>query len=344
MKCFLLEQGYKPGSCLTQIKNGQKKACEVTLKRNGSQWSRLIKSAHLSRPEHNFSVYQSGCNHACLKCHSWEFTQKAAGRWLSADKIGSIAREYEKLVTVWEPRQRATMWHATDLCRSCGTCVVHNTRGLLCPGILEPEKVVLSPQGFGPARNIMAFTGGDLSCCVDFYCQAAEEIKKNCKNMWVLIESNGYGLTPQNLDRLKDSGVDAFWLDIKAYDEDIYKRLCGTANELILKAPAEIISRGFVLEVLTLFIPGWVEDDQIEKTAQLIAEVDDGIPMTILAFFPEYKLKDAKPPALDEMVRVFKSIKEIGLRNVRLGNCGVFARSSKDWEYLLQEAGKECIG
>jgi hypothetical protein len=55
-------------------------------------------------------------------------------------------------------------------------------------------------------------------------------------------------------------------------------------------------------------------------------------------------MKDAKPPTLEEMVRVFKSVKEIGLRNVKLGNCGVFAKRSKDWESLLQEVGKEGIG
>jgi pyruvate-formate lyase-activating enzyme len=344
MKCVLVEQGYKPGSCLTQIKKGKKLACRATLKRDGNQWSRLIKSGHLSRPEHYFSLYQSGCNHTCLKCHSWEFTQKAGGEWLSAKKIGLIAKEYEKLVTVWEPRERATTWHATDLCRSCGSCVIYNTRGLLCPDELTPEKIVISPQGLGPARNIMAFTGGDVTCCVDFYCQAVEEIKKNCKNMWVLIESNGYGLTPQNLDRLKDSGADSFWLDIKAYDEDIYKTLCGTTNEWVLKAPAEIISRGFALEILTLFIPGMVEDNQIKKIAHLIKEVDAEIPLTILAFFPEYKLKDTRAASLEEMVRAFKQVKEIGLRIVKLANCGVFAKNSKDWEYLLQEVGKEGIG
>ncbi len=87
-----------------------------------------------------------------------------------------------------------------------------------------------------------------------------------------------------------------------------------------------------------------MEDGQIGKTAQLIAGVDDGIPISILVFFPEYKMKEIRPPALDDMVRVFRIVKEMGLINVKLGNCGVFARSSKDWEYLLQEAGKEGIG
>ena len=49
MKCILVEQGYKPGSCLTQTEKGKKSACRASLKRDRTQWSRLIKSAHLSR-------------------------------------------------------------------------------------------------------------------------------------------------------------------------------------------------------------------------------------------------------------------------------------------------------
>jgi hypothetical protein len=33
----------------------------------------------------------------------------------------------------------------------------------------ETFSFVLSPQGFGPARNIVAFTGGDVMCCPEFY-------------------------------------------------------------------------------------------------------------------------------------------------------------------------------
>ncbi len=344
MKCPLVTQGYKPGSCLTRVNQESNRACEVTLKHEDQQWSRLVKSAHLSRPEHYYSIYQSGCNHSCLKCHSWEFSQEVDGSWLSSSEIGKIAESYEKIVTVWEPRERATMWHATDLCRSCGRCLIYGERGELCPGEMDRKDIVLSPQGIGPARNIMAFTGGDVSCSADFYCQAAAEIKAKTRNMWVLLESNGYGLTPQNLDRLKASGVDSFWLDIKAHDGEIYQKLCGTTNEWILKSPAAILKRGFVLEVLTLFIPGWVEDDQIEKIARMILDVDSEIPLTILAFFPAYKMKTVKPPTLSDLVRVYHRIKELGLKNVKLGNCGVAAKRPQDWEYLFTEIGKGGIG
>ncbi|MFQ6037253.1 MAG: hypothetical protein ACE5LV_01420 [Candidatus Aminicenantales bacterium] len=93
MECLLLKQGYKPGSCSTRIKNRSQKACEVTLKYEGNRWYRLVKSAHLSRPEHYFSIYQSGCNHSCLKCHSWEFSQAAEGNWVSTEEIGLLARK-----------------------------------------------------------------------------------------------------------------------------------------------------------------------------------------------------------------------------------------------------------
>jgi pyruvate-formate lyase-activating enzyme len=143
------------------------------------------------------------------------------------------------------------------------------------------------------------------------------------------------------LDR---AGLDAFWLDIKAYDPAVYRRLCGTSNKTVLKAPAEILSRGFTLEVLTLFIPGWVETDQISAIARLIADLDPEVPFTILAFFPTYQMQDTPPPTLDQMIEACESVCAVGLRQVRLGNCGVFARSSEQWELLVQRVGVERIG
>ncbi len=343
--CSMVRQGYAPGSCMVEMPDGTfKPACKGTLKKEGGVWHRLIKAAHLSRPEDYFSVYQSGCNHSCLKCHSWEFSQRYDGFWVSTDELAEMAVEYEELVTVWEPKERATMFHATDLCRHCGMCVVYGVRGRMCPGKLKSEQVVLSPQGYGPARNIVAFTGGDVVCQAEFYAQAAEKIKDECSNMWVLIETNGYGLTPENLDVLASGGVDSFWLDIKAYDREVYRRLCGATNEWVLKSPEWIADRGFTLEVLTLYIPGWVEKDQIVRIAEIVHEVDSEIPFTILAFFPAYKLSSVRSPRMFEMIDAYFAVKNVGLRNVKLGNCHVFARGQSEWETLVAVVGPEAIG
>jgi len=341
-KCRLKAEGFESGSCMVGY-GGERirlmnplfdRACQVTLKWEGSIPFRLIKSAHLSRPEHYFSIYQSGCNFSCKKCHSWYFTKYASGEWKSPKDIGILARKYGEILTYWEPRERATSFHAHDLCLSCGLCVVEKERSPYCPGVLEPDQIVFSPQGWGPARNIIGFTGGDLLCQPEFYCLASEEIKKQREDLWVLIETNGYGLTSKNLDRLKFSGVDAFWLDIKAYDDRVHRRLTGCSNERILRLPQEIRKRGFVLEVLSLFIPGWVEGDQIEKIARILVDMDSQIPYTILAFFPEYQLKDVPSPSLKQMLGAYERVKSLGLMNVRLGNIGRFVRTAEEFELV----------
>lgn len=45
----------------------------------------------------------------------------------------------------------------------------------------------------------------------------------------------------------------------KAYDDKVHRKLTGVSNKRILELPAEIVDMGFVLEVPTLYIPGWVE-------------------------------------------------------------------------------------
>lgn len=333
--CRLREEGFASGSCMVGSEGGKiDRACRVTLRWEGNVPLRLIKSAHLSRPEHYFSIYQSGCNFTCRKCHSWYFTQYASGQWMSPKDIGALARDYAKEINYLEPRERATSFHAHDLCLCCGLCVTEKNRSPYCPGVLGPDQVVLSPQGWGPARNIVGFTGGDLACQPEFYCLASQEIKGQREDLWILLETNGYGLTPKNLDRFKASGIDAFWLDIKAYDDGIHRKLTGCSNERILKLPYELRKRGFVLEVLSLFIPGWVEVDQIGGIAGIISEVDPLIPFTILAFFPEYQIRDVSPPNLGQMLEAYKRAKDFGLEDVRLGNIGVFVSTEEELELL----------
>ncbi|UCC65797.1 MAG: radical SAM protein [Anaerolineae bacterium] len=345
MRCAMVEQGYEVGDCLVEMPTGRRqRACQATLHEEGDTFSRLIKSAHLSRPEHYFSIYQSGCNHSCHKCHSWEFAQQYSGTWYTTDQIAGLAHAYEQHVTVWEPRERATMFHGAALCRGCGSCVLHGQPGPLCPGLLPLDQIVLSPQGLGPARNIVAFTGGDIACRADFYARVTERIKERTSNTWVLLETNGWGLTPANLDGLASAGLDAFWLDIKAYDPVVYRRLCGADNETVLRAPAGILARGFTLEVLTLFIPGWVEGDQISAIARLIADLDPDVPFTVLAFFPAHRMRDTPPPTLAQMVEAYEAVRKAGLRQVRLGNCGVFVRNAGGWEALRERVGLEGIG
>ncbi|MBM4351610.1 MAG: radical SAM protein [Deltaproteobacteria bacterium] len=338
MRCNLIKQGYPQGSCFVEEEGRKSLACEATLKESDRGLLRLISATHLSRPENYLSIYQSGCNFSCRKCHSWTFTKRAKGEWWSPVDVLKACKEYERGVTIREPRERATAFHAHESCRCCGACVMHGKRSSLCPRMIQKKDIVLSPQGWGPARNIVAFTGGDLTCCPEYYADCARLIKAET-DLWILIETNGYGLTPQNLDILKEAGVDSFWLDMKAYDGTDHKWLTGCFNRNILKLPEEIVKRDFVLEVLSLYIPNLVETPQLKKIARLLFDINPEIPFTILAFFPEHQMKRYKSPKVSEMISAYNEVKAIGLVNVRLGNTGIFATSEEDHHLLKEKVG-----
>lgn len=184
----------------------------------------------------------------------------------------------------------------------------------------------------------MSFTGGDLACQPEFYVEATQEVKSLDHGLWVLFETNGYGLTPRNLDLFRDAGMDSFWLDIKAYDDKAHRNLTGASNKWILKLPAKIVERNFVLEVSSVCIPGWVETDQIGKIAELLVQVDSTIPYAIVAFFPEHQLKQVPSPNFQQMVEAFEAAKDSGLKNVKLGNLGRFVKNREEYETLSKMA------
>lgn len=110
----------------------------------------------------------------------------------------------------------------------------------------------------------------------------------------------------------------------------------GCSNARILKLPQEVHRRDFVLGVLSLYIPGVVEADDLEKIARLLYETDSDIPFTLLAFFPEYRMKNYRSPTVREMTAAYHKVKATGLNNIRLGNLGVFIRSKADKIYLVE--------
>jgi pyruvate-formate lyase-activating enzyme len=67
-----------------------------------------------------------------------------------------------------------------------------------------------------------------------------------------------------------------------------------------------------------------------------LAATDADIPFTLLAFFPEYRMKDFSSPTAVEMVEAYRRVKAVGLKNIRLGNVGVFARFEADQAFLME--------
>jgi len=114
--------------------------------------------------------------------------------------------------------------------------------------------------------------------------------------------------------------------DLKAWDENIYRVLCGVSNKPTFENFRVIGEKYFaervevpVLTASTLLIPGYIDSAEVESIAKFIAEIDPRIPYTLLAFYPQYIMDDLPTTSRKQAYECYETAKKY-LRNVRIGN------------------------
>mgnify|MGYP000983731849 FL=1 len=70
----------------------------------------------------------------------------------------------------------------------------------------------------------------------------------------------------------------------------------------------------------TVMVPGYVEANEIANIARFIAELNPDIPYSLLAFAPEFHLRDFPTTSPEQAKACFEAAKKAGLRRVRVGN------------------------
>lgn len=80
--------------------------------------------------------------------------------------------------------------------------------------------------------------------------------------------------------------IDETSVSIKAYTDSLHIDYTGVSNTDVLKNFVEAHKVGIKLEASSVFIPGFIDSDEIEKIAKFIADVDRGIPYRIIGFVP----------------------------------------------------------
>lgn len=117
--------------------------------------------------------------------------------------------------------------------------------------------------------------------------------------------------------------IDAANVDLKCFTEEGYKWLASGA-ELgpVLETLEDLVGRGVWLEVTTLVIPRFNDDDaSMEKQARWMVEhLGADVPLHLSAFHPDYRLKDRPRTPVETLVRLRDVARAQGLRYVYTGN------------------------
>lgn len=140
--------------------------------------------------------------------------------------------------------------------------------------------------------------------------------EKGIKNVFV---TNGY-MTGECIDEL--SGVlDGANVDIKAFTEGFYKKVCGARLAPVLESVERMRRLGIWVELTTLVIPTMNDsEEELRGLARWIAKTDKTMPWHLSAFHPAYKMKDLPPTPVATLHRAREIGLEEGLRYVYTGN------------------------
>ena len=116
-------------------------------------------------------------------------------------------------------------------------------------------------------------------------------------------------------------------IDLKAFDDKVYRRLCGARLQPVLESLQRFYAAGIWLEVTTLVIPGYNDDSaQLQELAGFIVrELGPEVPWHVSAFYPTYRLLDVPPTPVESIRRACEIGAEAGLHYVYGGNvAGVY--------------------
>lgn len=230
-----------------------------------------------------------------------------------------------------DPIEKKPFYHflpgSTSLSLSTVGC---NMRCLFCQNWQisqsSPEdlKAEIANPGFFAKKAIqtgassIAFTYGEPIVFIEY----AMDIAKAARESGVrsVVVTNGY-IEREPLAGLCSS-VDAIKIDLKAFEDEYYRKICGARLDPVLRSLVEIKSRGVWLEIVYLMVPTLNDDAETigRMAAWIEAELGPDVPLHFSRFHPAYLLPDLPPTPVSSLETARSRCLDAGLNYVYIGN------------------------
>ncbi len=182
---------------------------------------------------------------------------------------------------------------------------------------VSPEQLAKSAKEAGDDCIGVAYTYSEPLMWYEYIIDAAEKVKdKGLKNVLV---TNGY-LNEKPFREILPL-IDALNIDLKSMDESFYKKICKGKLEPVLRN-IEIAAKSSHIEITNLVIPTLNDSDEnFEKLAEFIADIDPFIPLHLSRYHADYKM-DIGPTPPETLLRA-KTIADEKLKYVFIGNINI---------------------
>ena len=201
-----------------------------------------------------------------------------------------------------------------------------------------------SPEMIAKAANnnscrSVAFTYNDPVIFLEYAMDVAEACRES--GIHTVAVTAGYILPDARKEFFKH--IDAANVDLKAFSEKFYKKICGGKLAPVLETLLYLKNETNVwFELTTLLIPG--ENDSPEEmnkmTEWIVENLGPDVPLHFSAFHPDWKMRDIEFTPHSTLSRSREIALGNGIRNVYLGNVHDKSASST----YCHECGELLIG
>jgi pyruvate formate lyase activating enzyme len=173
-------------------------------------------------------------------------------------------------------------------------------------------------KAISSGASSIAFTYGEPVVFLEYARDIAEAAKAS--GIRSVVVSNGY-IEPEPLAVLC-STVDAIKIDLKAFEDGYYRKICGARLDPVLRSLVDIRSRGVWLEIVYLMVPTLNDDaETISRMASWIgSELGPDVPVHFSRFHPAYRLPDLPPTPTSSLEEARDRCLDAGLNYVYIGN------------------------
>ncbi|MCK4475105.1 MAG: radical SAM protein [Methanophagales archaeon] len=165
------------------------------------------------------------------------------------------------------------------------------------------EQACLKQYGKLPTKAMI--TGGEPTLDKEYLLALVKGLKEKGFEEIVLM-SNGYEIGREEngnyASDLVDSGLTEAHIDIKAFSEDIHKWYTGKSNKPVLNAVRMLNDTGIELLIQTVYMPGIVDEKEIEQIAIFLSSLNHNIKYRINPFAPTFAFEEVtRRPTIEEM-------------------------------------------
>jgi len=155
------------------------------------------------------------------------------------------------------------------------------------------------------------------------FLEYAIDIGVACRNVGVKVVAVTAGYIEPGPRRELAGVLDAANVDLKAFTNDFYHRVCGGALLPVLDTIEYLVHDTDVwVELTTLLIPGLNDsDDELDRmTRWVVDNLGPDVPMHFTAFHPDFKMLDRNPTPAATLTRARRIAIDNGVNHAYTGN------------------------